>query len=158
MEKSVAIDQPCCAFEPRVIGMREGQELIVKNSSPIAHNANINGGLLGPVANPLLPPKGEATIGKPKARPLPLAYSCSIHGWMKGYIGVFKHPYFAVTDADGNFTIKDAPAGKYRLMIWQEQGWVIINPKNLKDRGKVIDIKAGGKTDVGKIEFNPPKD
>ena len=95
---------------------------------------------------------------KIKARYMPFMYTCGIHSWMKGYVGVYHHPYFAVTDADGNFTIKNAPAGKYRLMAWHEQGWVIINPKDLRDRGKIIDIKAGGKTDVGKVSFIPPKD
>jgi hypothetical protein len=155
----VEIDQPCCIFEPRVLGMREGQTLIVKNSSPIAHNTNMNGGDKGPNINPLIPAGGQVKVEKVKARVLPLSYSCSIHGWMKGWIGVFKHPYFAVTDADGAFTIKNAPAGKYRLMAWQEAvGWVIINPKDPKDRGKVIEIKAGGTTDVGKIPLTLPKD
>ena len=77
----------------------------------------------------------------------------------EGGIGVFRHPYFAVTDEDGKFTIKDAPVGKYRLMAWQEAtGWVIINPKDPRDRGKVIDVKAGGTTDVGQISLIPAKD
>jgi hypothetical protein len=160
MAKAVEIDQPCCIFEPRVLGMREGQALLIKNSSPIPHNTSINGGLLGPNINPLIPARGkyELAAEKIKARPMPLLYTCSIHGWMKGYIGIFRHPYFAVTDADGKFTMKNAPAGKYRLMAWHEQGWVLINPKDPLDRGKVIEIKANGTTDVGKISFIPPKD
>jgi hypothetical protein len=159
-DKPVELDQPCCIFEPRVMGMREGQDLLIKNSSPISHNTSINGGLLGPNINPLIPPKGSYLLAKEKikARPMPFLYTCSIHGWMKGYVGVFRHPYFAVSDEDGNFTIKDAPAGKYRLMIWHNEGWVIINPKNPLDRGKVIEIKADGTTDVGKVPFEPSKD
>jgi hypothetical protein len=158
MDKEVSIDQPCCVFEPRVLGMREGQDLVIKNSAPIAHNSAMNGGLIGPNINPLIPAGGKFTVENMKARYMPLVYSCSIHSWMKGYIGVFKHPYFAVTDKDGKFTIKNAPAGKYRLMVWHEQGWVIINPKDPLDRGKVITIKADGTTDVGKISFVPAKD
>jgi hypothetical protein len=159
MAKQVEIDQPCCIFEPRVLGMREGQELVIKNSASISHNTYMNGGALGPSINPLVPAKGQYVLQaeKIKARPIPLMYTCSIHAWMKGYIGVFKHPYFAVTDADGKFTIKNAPAGKYHLLIWHEQGWVIFNPRNFA-RGKVIDIKANGTTDVGKIPFVPIKD
>ena len=53
----------------------------------------------------------------------------------------------------------EEPAGKYRLMIWHEEaGWVIINRKDLKDRGKVIGINAVGTTDVGKIALTPPRD
>ena len=46
--------------------------------------------------------------------------SCSIHGSMKSWMRVFNHPYFAVTDANGNFEIKNAPAGKLNLVSWQE--------------------------------------
>ncbi len=163
MAKQVVIDQPCCMFEPRVVGVRVGQDLVFKNSASISHNTYMNGGAAGPNMNPLLPPKGEAVLegSKLKARTIPIPYSCSIHGWMKGYVGVFNHPYFAVTDADGKFTIKNAPAGKYRLIAWQESvGWVIIDPKGQPpmNRGKVIDIKPNGTTDVGKLSFVLSKD
>jgi hypothetical protein len=155
----VEIDQPCCEFEPRVMGIQEGQDLVIKNSMSIAHNTYMNGGLLGPNINPLIPAKGDYVVAKEKlkARYMPLLYTCSIHGWMRGYLGIFKHPYFVVTDADGNFTLKNAPAGKYRLMVWHEQGWVINGPSPDK-RGRVIDIKANGTTNVGKISFVPAKD
>jgi hypothetical protein len=160
MPRQVEIDQPCCVFEPRVLGMRVGQDLVIKNSAPIPHNTYMNGGSQGPNINPLIASKGQFVLEAKKIKPrsIPIMYSCSIHGWMKGYIGVFDHPYFAVSDADGKFTIKNAPAGKYRLMVWHEQGWVIIDPKNLANRGKVIAIKANGTTDVGKIKFVPLKD
>ena len=161
MPKSVEISQSCCVFEPRVLGLVEGQTLVVKNSSNIPHNANLNGGPGGPHLNRLLPAGGSMSCPNIKVRPLtiPLMCSCAcIHPWMKCYIRVFNHPYFAVTDADGKFTIKNAPAGRYRLMIWHEQGYVIINPKNLKDRGKVIHILGNDTTDAGKISFVPHED
>src|SRR5262249_25020073 len=124
-----------------------------------AHNFSITSIGEGPTTNPLIPPGGKVDIKGFKGKVIPTSYSCSIHTWMKGWIGTFSHPYFAVTDADGNFEIKNAPAGKFRLMVWQEKvGWVIINPKDAQDRGKVIDIKAGGTTDVGKVSLTLPKD
>ena len=53
---------------------------------------------------------------------LPIKIECNIHPWMNGWVRVFDHPYFAVTDADGNFELKNAPAGNYRLMVWHGQG------------------------------------
>jgi plastocyanin len=47
---------------------------------------------------------------------------CDIHSHMSGYILVFSHPYFAVTDADGRYAIRSVPAGAYTLMIWSELG------------------------------------
>jgi hypothetical protein len=73
---------------------------------------------------------------------------------MKAWVRVFDHPYFAITDGDGKFEIKNAPAGDFRLVIWHEGvGWV----KGGKT-GTPITIKAGGDTDLGKVEMTPPKD
>ena len=52
----------------------------------------------------------------------PIQYKCTIHGWMTGYVRIFDHPYYAVTDEDGKFEIKNAPAGKYRIVYWHENG------------------------------------
>lgn len=151
--KMVEVDQPCCQFEPRIVGMVEGQVLRVKNSAPIVHNVDIKGGADGPTQNTIIPANGgKLDLKDIKARRIPIIFSCSIHGWMKGYIGVFKTPYFAVTDKDGKFTIKNAPAGKYRILVWQEKvGWV-IHSNNYKIKGKIINISSKG-TDLGKIKL-----
>jgi len=155
--KDVVVDQPCCMFEPRVVGLREGQKMIVKNPATIAHNFAINSGASGPNVNPLIPAGSDATVKGFVAKAIPTPFNCSIHGWMKGYVGVFKHPYFAVTDADGNFKIEKAPEGKFRLMVWHETGWVIQSPSNPSDRGKIINAK-GNETDVGEIKMMAQKD
>lgn len=156
-KNKVEIDQPCCVFEPRVMGVMAGQTVVVKNSAPIPHNFKIDSIGGGPVANPLTPPKGQAVIDGFKPKFIPTTYSCSIHPWMRGYIGTFAHPYFAVTNADGEFEIKNAPAGKFRLMTWQEEVGFVVVPKTLKDPGQIIEIKANGTTDVGTIKMQPPK-
>ncbi len=62
MAKQVSIDQPCCMFEPRMVGVRVGQDLVFKNSATISHNAFVNGGPAGPNFNQLIPPKGEVVL------------------------------------------------------------------------------------------------
>ena len=109
---------------------------------PVSHNFNIQSIGGGPSkVNPLILPRqgrGRGASSRTCTRLLPFSYSCSIHPWMKGYVGTFAHPYFAVTDADGNFEIKNAPAGDWRLLVWQEKvGWVIFKNKD-NFRGKVI--------------------
>ena len=127
-KKTVELDQPCCQFEPHMLAMREGQTLIVKNSMPIAHNVNLVGGGRPPNVNQIVPPGGKFKVEDIKARPIPIFVKCDIHPWMSGRIAVLNHPYFAVTDEDGKFEIKDAPAGNFRLVIWQEEaGWVIAD-------------------------------
>jgi hypothetical protein len=142
-DKEVVIDQPCCKFEPRVRALREGQVLIGKNSSQLAHNMKWTGGDDNPGDNKLIPAGGKIDI-ELKASPRPVIVECNIHPWMKGWVRVFNHPYFAVTDADGKFEIKNAPAGKYNIVIWQEGvGWV-----NGGKTGKTIEIPAGGTVEV----------
>jgi len=147
-DKSVSMDQPCCRFEPHVVVLRKGQEFIGKNSSAIQHNMNIQG-FKGPNVNQLLVAGGKMTVAANKWKPhyLPVSVSCNIHPWMTARIFCFDHPYFAITDADGNFEIKNAPAGNYRLIALHESGWV-TGGKN----GKLITIKAGGTTDVGPLD------
>lgn len=149
----ITIDQPCCMFEPRVLGIREGQILVAKNSAPIAHNVNVIGGDANPNLNQIIPPGGSLEIEGWKAARFPVQVSCSIHGWMKSYVRVFNHPYFAVTDENGNFEIKNAPAGKFNLVTWQEEtGWV----KGGRN-GVPVEVKAGETTDLGKIDLQPSK-
>jgi hypothetical protein len=118
----VAIDQPCCMFVNRVTVARVGDTLVVKNSAPVAHNFFWDSGNNG--AHNVTVPKMEAwkmPEALKKEAP-PIQYKCTIHGWMTGYVRIFDHPYYAVTDENGNFEIKNAPAGKYRIVYWHENG------------------------------------
>jgi len=153
--KPAEVDQPCCRFVPHVIGMREGQKLVVKNPAPVAHNFDIKGGALGPNENKLMPPGTNVTLEGIKARTLPVSYSCGIHSWMKGYVGVYNHPYFTVTDENGEFTIPKAPAGKYELVLWQEKKGFVFYNESTRKRGIPITIKADGTTDAGQLKFDP---
>lgn len=154
-DKEVSIDQPCCQFVPHALGMREGQTLIAKNSSPVGHNVNYTGHpLRNPGKNLAVGAKSDIKIDGLKAdERFPVSVACNIHGWMKAYVRVFDHPYFAVTDKDGNFEIKDAPAGEWRLKVWHETGWRGGAPG--KD-GDKINVKGGMTTDLGKVEIKPP--
>jgi hypothetical protein len=114
----------CCVFEPRVLAIREGTALVFKNPDSICHAVNLHS--LHTNIAVLLKPGKDHTVKDAKAQRFPLVFSCPVHSWMKGYVGVFRHPYFAVTDADGNFEIKAAPLGRWRLILWQEKvGYVI---------------------------------
>ena len=149
-KKAVELDQPCCQFVPRVVVMQEGQDLLVKNSAPVNHNIQwISVGDNAPGGNVTLPPGKSHLIKGLVAERLPMTVRCNIHPWMQGRVAIFKHPYFAVTDAHGNFVIKDAPAGKFRLVAYQEKiGW----RGGAKGRkGQEITIKAGTTTDLGNL-------
>jgi hypothetical protein len=149
-EKAVELDQPRCLFMPRAVAMREGQQLIVKNSAPVNHNIQgIGDGENNLGWNVTLPPGKSYTVKDLKPQKLPLILQCNIHPWMRARLAVFDHPYYAVTDEHGNFEIKNAPAGKFRLVGYQESiGW----RGGAKGRkGQEITIKAGETTNLGDL-------
>ena len=153
----VVIDQPRCAFVPRITMMRAGQTLEVRNSAPVAHNTRISGNPeVNGTVNLNIPP-GQKIVRQGatalKAEKRPLLVNCDIHGWMGGRIGVFSHPYFAVTKEDGSFEIKDVPAGKILIFMQHERaGWL---HKGRSSKGESIEVPAGGTLDLGVIKFKP---
>jgi hypothetical protein len=142
--KSIDIDQPCCVFIKRHTVVLEGQNLVVKNSSPISHNVNITGGADGPTLNITIPPGKDLKVGEVKPRAFPIIpYSCTIHPWMKGYVLALNTPYYAITDAEGKFEIKNVPAGNYRLVGWHERiGWIFPGAK-MENRNTPVKIDSG---------------
>ena len=75
---------------------------------------------------------------------------------MKAWVRVFNHPYFAVTDKDGNFQIKDAPVlkGELRLFVWQESAGILGGTAGRF--GKTIKVKPRS-LDLKEIKFNDGK-
>lgn len=148
-KEAVEIDQPCCAFVPHIVAMRQGQDIAIKNSAAFLHNANCVGSRKydNDGFNIAIQPGGKHVPEKKlNAQPLPINLKCTVHPFMQAYIAVFDHPYFAITDADGNFTIPKAPAGKYRIKVWQEKdGWRGGAEGAV---GEIIEIKKDGITEA----------
>jgi hypothetical protein len=150
---TVEIDIPCCRYIPHVVAARAGQDLLIKNSSPVPHNSKWVSRENGDFS-PLVPPGQIQTIKNLKAERFPISIDCSIHPWMKAWVRVFDHPYFAVTDVDGKFEIRFAPKGPLRLFVWQEDAGMRNGPEGRF--GEQIQVPSG-KLDLGIITFTPPK-
>lgn len=115
-DKTPVLDQEKCLFRPAVQVMRAGKIDIV-NSDPVLHNTH---GFYGQrtAFNLALPDKGMR-IGSELPRPGLVRVECDAHGWMLAYIYVADSPYYALTGADGSFTITDVPPGTYTLVASQ---------------------------------------
>jgi hypothetical protein len=151
-DKDVVLDQPRCQFVPHCLGLRAGQNIVMSNSTAVARNVMWQGQQNQPV-NRLVPPGKFFRIENVKAEVMPIAVSSSVHPWMKAWARVFDHPYFAVTDRGGEFEMKLAPVGKWRLLVWQEsRGW---SDRKRGSKGQVIEIKVGG-LDLGEIRIALP--
>ena len=116
----VTLDQHGCMFAPRVIGMRAGQTLQVKNSDGVSHNIHpmpANNREWNQQQSPDSPDL-EHKFPRPDVM---IPVKCNVHSWMHAYIGVVDHPYFAVTGADGAFQWQNVPPGDYTVAVWHEK-------------------------------------
>jgi hypothetical protein len=137
-----------CRYVPRVMALQRGERLHVKSNDPKLH---IPHGYLGnrTVFNLSLPFKGTSIDATSRIRqPGILKVVCDTHAWMRGFVHVFDHPYFAVTDEQGAFSIPDLPAGTYTLKAWHEDGGVKSLEITVPDRGEVRVTFEFGKKEI----------
>lgn len=118
---AVTLDQNGCHYNPHVLGVQVNQKISVTNSDKTTHNIH---------PTPSLNKEWNKTqsVGAPpieesfaRAETL-IPVKCNQHPWMKAYIGVTKHPLFAVSNDTGAFEIKDVPVGTYTVVAWREGG------------------------------------
>jgi hypothetical protein len=114
-----ALDQKGCRYTPHVQALTVGTPLSVMNNDAILHNVHGNDANVT-AFNIAMPIKGQK-LPVPMRKPGLVRLQCDAgHTWMNGWIYVFDHPYFAVTDDAGSFTIKDVPAGEHTIELWHE--------------------------------------
>lgn len=137
----VVVDQRKMAFIPHVVAVQQGTTVEFLNSDPVGHNVywpSISGNK-----------KLAHNLGTwPKGDKKPFQFNdvgvasllCNVHPEMSGYIVVTPTPYFAVTDKDGNFEIKNIPAGKYTLKTWSEDGKPTTQAVDLSGATATVEI------------------
>ena len=116
------IEQKDCMYTPRVQGMVAEQSLDIKNPDGTAHNVHTYKG--AETWFNQAQPKGSDAIAKEMSDSGVVKFQCDIHPWMRGFVVVTDHPFYAVTKEDGSFEIPKVPAGKYNVEAWHSQfGW-----------------------------------
>jgi hypothetical protein len=124
LQKENILNNTGCRYSPRILALQKGERLKVKNNDPklhIPHSYHKD----RTVFNLSLPFKGTTIDASPRIRQAGvLKVVCDTHAWMLAYIHVFDHPYFAVTDERGMFSISNLPAGTYLLKAWHEDAGV----------------------------------
>jgi plastocyanin len=143
----VLIDQQDETFTPHVVALRDGQAIRFKNSDGGNHN----------VRSAALDPRNEFNVftgagtsyqhvlhADPKQRPIRIG--CDLHRWMSAWVYVFDHPYFAVTDEQGQFEIRSVPAGTYKLVVRQPDGGLSHEREVIVEHGSTtdVDVRFGG--------------
>jgi plastocyanin len=149
------LDNLNCRFEPHVLFVQAGQELVIKNSDSVGHNSNIATVKNAP-SNNLIPAGGEVKATFTKDEAVPAQVTCNIHPWMKGWIVVRDNPYAAVSKADGSFEIADLPAEEVELQFWHEKAgylgdMTIGGKKESVKKGRMKKAIKAGENDLGEI-------
>jgi plastocyanin len=115
----VLIDQVGCVYHPRVAGAVTGQTITFRNSDGLLHNIKavpaVNRGFN------ISQPNNMDTRRSFAQAEVMVPVECNVHGWMRAYIGVLDHPYFAVSGDDGSFIIANLPPGTYTVTAWHER-------------------------------------
>jgi plastocyanin len=113
----VEMDQKACVFVPRVVIVPAGGTVEFLNSDRLLHNLHSAS-------------KDNPTFNRtqPRGRAIPVSFSkpeivqvnCDLHSWMRSWVVVADHPFYALTNDAGEFVLPNVPPGKYVLQIWQE--------------------------------------
>jgi plastocyanin len=143
----VELDQKGCIYTPHVFGIQAGQELLIKNSDATLHNIHsipkknkeFN------FAMPKVVKQKKAKFDKSED---PFYIKCDVHPWMKTWVLVSDHPYYSVTDKNGNYQIKNVPAGTYEVVCWQEK---------FKKKAIVDKVTVGSGSVTKDFTFSRPK-
>jgi hypothetical protein len=117
----VLLDQNGCRYHPHVFGIQVGQPLNIKNSDPLLHNIKAKAVKNRPfnVSQPNV--SATPTVRTFSAPEVMVPLECNVHGWMNAFLGVLPHPFFAVSGADGSFSIQGLPPGTYTIEAWHEK-------------------------------------
>ena len=156
--KPARLDNNGCRFEPRVVQLRTGQSLELRNSDPVAHNAAAWLKRSTPF-NEVIPIGQSTQRIIRKAETLPARVDCSIHAWMRAWLVVLDHPYSAVTDKDGRFELTNVPAGQWRIRMWHERPGNLTEleqdgrPQTLDKGALTLTIPADGELDLGDLKL-----
>jgi len=116
---AAVVEQKGCVYKPHVLALRANQKLKIVNSDNTLHNIH-------PVPannrewNKAEPPGSTLEETFPREE-IGIPVKCNVHPWMRSYIAVFKHPFFAVTGKDGSFDLSNLPPGEYTVKAWHEK-------------------------------------
>jgi hypothetical protein len=132
-----SLNQKNCRYEPHILLVPVDAVLTVKSSDPLLHTVHMSGS-----ADYNLPftTQGQE-ISRPMNREGMVSLRCNAgHVWMNSEMIVAKHPYYAVTDQEGNFTLTNVPPGNYEIVAWHE-GWRVVGESPVYDIATQVRLK-----------------
>jgi len=141
---TVPLEQKGCRYAPRVLGIRVGQTMEIINADPTMHNVHAMP-TMNQEFNQSQIAQGSRMTHVFTQPEVMVHFKCNVHNWMTAYVGVVTHPYFAVTGADGTFTLSGVPPGTYTVEAWHEK---------FGTRSATVTVPASGAEHV-EFSFSP---
>jgi plastocyanin len=139
----VKMDQKQCVFVPHVLIVPVGGTVRFMSSDRLLHNILSTSKLNSRINR--AQPKGR-TIPVKFNKPEIIRIDCNLHSWMHAWVVVADHPFYAVTDDQGKFTLNNVPPGKYTIQVWQESLGVVTEEVTVTDKGiKSVTLEMGEK-------------
>lgn len=115
------LDQRKCEYDPHVLLLPLGSDMEIVNNDPILHNVHVYEGDQRTVFNIAQPVKGFRFPVKYFKTPGIYSAMCDAgHPWMSAYVIVAEHPYYALSSANGRYTLENVPPGTYKIKMWHE--------------------------------------
>ena len=113
--------QEGCRYSPHVMAVMVGQPIKILNPDGTLHNIHIFP-KVNKEFNMAMPQfRKEMTAKFDKVETTPFPIKCDVHPWMQAWMTVMDHPFFFVTQPDGQFKIENLPAGTYEIEAWHEK-------------------------------------
>jgi plastocyanin len=116
----VVLNQKGCRYIPRVMGVMVGQQFKILNTDTADHNIH-DLPKNNPEWNETQFPTDKPIVKTFTNQEMMLALQCNQHPWMRAYVNVMSHPYYAVSAEDGSFQIANLPPGEYTLVAVHEK-------------------------------------
>ncbi len=130
------LNQKNCRYEPHILLVPVEATLTVKSSDPLLHTVQMSGN-----ADYNLPFVLDGQeITRPMTREGTVDLRCNVHVWMNSEMIVAPHPYYTVTDKEGNFELTQVPPGDYEIVAWHE-GWRVVGETALYDIATQVRVK-----------------
>jgi plastocyanin len=126
----VQMDQQQCVYLPHVVVVPVGGTVEFLNTDRLLHNLHSNS-----TGNPTFnrtQPRGR-TIPVVFTKPEIVRVDCDLHPWMRAWVVVAEHPFYAVTNDQGEFMLNNVPPGAYTLQLWQESLGTVTKDVTVKD-------------------------
>ena len=139
----VQMDQQQCVYVPRVVVVPVGGTVEFLNTDRLLHNLHS-----ASTGNPIF------NRTQPRGRTIPVVFKtpeiirvdCDLHPWMRAWVVVAEHPFYAVTNDQGEFVLDNVPPGQYTLQLWQESLGTVTKEVAVKDEAIItVTVEMGKK-------------